>query len=186
MDSQVLFPIFLVLSLAELIFELGLSRRNSAALVARGAVEVAPRTLPVMTALYVLMYAGAWTEYVYLRKPVPASWFAGFAALYLAAKVLKFWAVTSLGPYWTMKVLVVPGARAVTSGPYRWIRHPNYIAVLMEIAGTTLPGKAFWTCSVVLALFCAVLYYRIRSEENALSGHTDYSDSMAMKRRFLP
>lgn len=185
MAGRFLFPAFLLLSLVELIFEVRLSRRNSAALVKQGAVEAAPATLPIMTGLYVLMYIGALAEYIYMKREIPWVWFSGFVALYLAAKALKFWAVSSLGPCWTMKVLVVPGSKAVTTGPYRWIRHPNYWAVLMEIAGTTLPGKALWTCALVLALFCGVLYYRIRSEENALAGHTDYSKSMAGKRRFF-
>ena len=184
--TRLLFPAFLLVSIVELIFEVRLSRRNSAALVRQGALNVAPRTLPIMTALYVLMYAGTWLEYLYLRMPVSLSWFAGAGAVYIAAKLLKFWAVRSLGPYWTMKVLVLPGSKTVTTGPYRWIRHPNYVAVLMEIAGTTLAGRAFWTCMTVLALFCVVLYYRIRVEEDTLAGHTDYANSMTMKRRFLP
>ena len=185
MAARFLFPAFLLLSLVELIFEVRLSRRNSAELVKQGAIQIAPATLPIMTALYVLMYVGAFAEFFYGKREIPWIWFTGFVALYLAAKALKFWAVSSLGPYWTMKVLVVPGSKTVTAGPYRWIRHPNYAAVLMEIAGTTLPGKALWTCVLVLALFCGVLYYRIRSEENALAGHTDYSKSMARKRRFF-
>ncbi|HSP07335.1 MAG TPA: hypothetical protein VLR94_09165, partial [Acidobacteriota bacterium] len=103
MAGRFLFPAFLLLSLVELIFEVRLSRRNSAELVKRGAVEAAPATLPIMTALYVLMYVGALAESIYMKREIPWVWFSCFAALYLAAKALKLWAVSSLGPYWTMK-----------------------------------------------------------------------------------
>lgn len=186
MAAQRLFPAFLLFTLIELIFEVKLSNRNSRKLQQQGAVEVCHGTLPLMTALYVLMYVGAVFEFFYFKRDVSTTWFAGFVAIYAAAKALKFWAVASLGPFWTMRVLVVPGAKAVVTGPYRWIRHPNYVAVLMEIAGTTLPGKAVWTCLTVLVLFCIVLYHRIRREEEALTGHTDYSGSMSGKRRFVP
>lgn len=184
--QQILFPIFLILTLIELGFEVRLSRRNSKNLLKQGAREIAPGTLPLMTALYVLMYAGAICEFLWLRKSISVPVFCGFGVLYAGAKALKYWAVKSLGPFWTMKVLIVPGSHAVVSGPYRWIRHPNYVAVLMEIAGTTLSGKAYITCLGVLVLFSIVLYHRIRREEEALAGYTDYSGSMAGKRRFVP
>lgn len=181
-----LYPVFLLCTLIELMFEIRLSRRNSTELLRQGAKEIAPGILRIMIGLYVLIYIGSVIEYYISHSSVTLSWFAGFLGLYAAAKALKFWAVSSLGRFWTMRVLVVPGSSAVTTGPYRWIRHPNYVAVLGEIAGTTLPGRAVWTCLTVLALFGVALYYRIRSEEKALADCTDYSRSMAAKRRFLP
>ena len=178
--------IFLAITALELGYEVRVSRRNSAELLRRGAVDVAPAILPLMTTLYAAMYAGAALEFHLRGGILSPLTFAAFLALYVAGKGLKFWAVTSLGGYWTMKVLVVPGSKVVTRGPYRYVRHPNYIAVLMEIAGTTLAGNAWITCAVILALFSIVLYYRIRSEEQALAGHTDYTEAMAAKRRFLP
>jgi methyltransferase len=184
--AYLLFPSFLLATLIELIFEMRLSKHNSEKLLQQGAVEYAAGTLPFMAGLYVLMYVGAIAEFFFLKRPIPVSWFAGFLLLYVAAKALKFWAVHTLGRYWTMKVLIVPGTKTVDSGPYRWVRHPNYVAVLMEIAGTTLPGKALWTCLGVLVLFSFVLYHRIRLEEEALTRQTDYSGAMGKKRRFVP
>ena len=178
--------IFLGISLVELGFEVAISRRNSAALIRKGAREIAPRILPAMTAIYVFMYPASAAEFYFLRTPVSVSWFLGFLALYIAAKALKFWAIKSLGEFWTMKVLVVPGSTVVTRGPYRYVRHPNYIAVLAEIVATTMAGRCWITCVSILVLFSTVLYYRIRSEEDALAGHTDYSSSMAARGRFLP
>jgi methyltransferase len=178
--------IFLAASLVELGFEVAISRRNSAALIRKGARDIAPWILPIMSAIYVLMYAGSAAEFYFLRDPVSFSWLVGFLMLYIVAKALKFWAISSLGEFWTMKVLVVPGSTVVTRGPYRYVRHPNYIAVMAEIVATTMAGRCWITCVSILVLFSTVLYYRIRSEEDALAGHTDYSRSMAARRRFLP
>src|SRR4051812_37042615 len=128
-----LYPAFLIVSIVELLFEVRISRRNSTALLKEGAKEVSPRTLPAMTALYVVMYGAGLIEHYSAKRNVSIMWFAAFLALYATAKALKAWAVTSLGRYWTMKVLIVPGTQVVTSGPYRWIRHPNYISVILEI-----------------------------------------------------
>lgn len=181
-----LYEAFLVVNAIEMIWESRISARNSAALAARGAKEIAPRILAIMIFLYILMYVGSFLEYTLMNRQIPGWWFGLFLFLFAAAKLLKSWAVRSLGVFWTMKVLVVPGAAAVQTGPYRFIRHPNYIAVLLEIAATTLLGKAFLTAAVVLALFSAVLYFRIRSEEAALAQYTDYAGKTASIGRFIP
>jgi methyltransferase len=180
-----IYPIFLLINAIEMIWETVISTRNSRALIQRGAVEVSPKILPFMVALYVLLFAGSLLEYFYFPKNLSYWWFGGFVMLYLAAKGLKYWAVSSLGPFWTMKVLVVPGSHAVTTGPYRYIRHPNYVAVLLEIAATALAGKSYVTFLVVFTSFLVVLHYRIQTEERALEHHTDYQERMMMKRRFL-
>jgi len=177
-----LYIAFLLITAIEMLCEVYLSHRNSAVLVDRGAIEIAPRILPVMTVLYVVMYAGSWAEYALSPKHISVLWATGFGFLFIAAKALKFWAIKSLGALWTMRVLIVPGTRVITSGPYRWIKHPNYVAVLMEIAGTTLLGKCYVTGASVLSLFFVVVYYRIRVEEHALSELTEYPVAM---RRYM-
>ncbi|HET6266648.1 MAG TPA: isoprenylcysteine carboxylmethyltransferase family protein [Acidobacteriota bacterium] len=181
-----LYLAFLVLNAIEMLYEVRVSQRNSAALLAQGAIEIAPKILPVMTALYLLMYAGSFSEYWFFARPISALWAASYFSLFCAAKLLKFWSVRSLGKFWTMRVLVVPGSHAVTSGPYRWMRHPNYLAVLMEIAATTLLGKCIITCAIVLISFAATLVFRIRSEEAALIRYTDYRTAMPDLRRLAP
>lgn len=181
-----LYPIFLLIALIEMLGEIRISAGNSARLLQEGAVDVAPAILPIMAVIFVLMYTGSFLEYFLMSRDVSMWWFTIFLGVFLSAKGLKFWAVSALGRYWTMKVLIVPESKVITTGPYRWIRHPNYVAVLMEIAGTTLTGKNFITFAFVFVSFAIVLYCRIRVEEKALLKNTNYSEEMISRRRFLP
>lgn len=176
---------FLVLNAIEMLWEVRVSSRNSAALLQRGAIEVAPALLPVMTMIYIVMYIGSGWEHIHLSRHISPAWALSFLALFVLAKLLKLWAVTSLGPNWTMRVLIVPGSRVVVHGPYKWMRHPNYVAVLLEIAATTLLGRCYWTFATVWSAFIIVLFFRIRAEETALLADTDYAAQMTHKKRFL-
>lgn len=181
-----LYVYFLALSALEILGETWISARNSRALLQRGAVEIAPALLSIMTLLYGLMYFGSMVEYFFVPRNISLGWAVIFASLYGLAKIIKFWAIASLGSYWTMRVLILPKSEVVTAGPYKWIRHPNYVAVLMEIAATTLIGKSFYTFLVVIVLFSVTLVFRIRQEEAALEKYSDYRGRMGMRRRFLP
>jgi len=171
---SLLYPAFLLITALEMLWEASISARNSAQLVQRGAIEIQPRVFPLMVLLYVLLYTGSLLEFWFVRRQTSAIWMLLFAALFLIAKGIKFWAVSSLGSFWTMKVLIVPGSKTVSTGPYKWIRHPNYIAVLMEITAIALFGKSFVSFAVVFLSFCLILFFRISAEESALRKYTDY------------
>jgi len=179
------YTIFLTAAILEMIWEVRISQKNSAELLKSGAVEVSKKTLPVMTVIYLLTFAGAYFENMRQRPVIGVSWALTFSLMFLGAKLLKLWAVRTLGRFWTMRVLIVPGSKAVATGPYRWIRHPNYVAVLLELAAIPLLGKAFLVFLFAFLSFSGVLYFRIRSEETGLLQHTDYRNSMHDKRRFI-
>jgi methyltransferase len=181
-----LYVYFLAFNLLEMLVECWISARNSKALLQKGAVEIASFILPVMASLYGLMYVGCVTEYLFLGREISLAWAFSLGVLFCLAKALKFWAIASLGSLWTMRVLILPESKVVTVGPYRWIRHPNYVAVLAEIAATTLIGKCFYTFAIVIILFSVTLVFRIQYEERALKEYTDYGDQMAIRHRFLP
>jgi methyltransferase len=92
---------------------------------------------------------------------------AGFG-VFVAAKVLKYWAIGTLGGRWTFKVLVPPGSTRILAGPYRWLRHPNYVAVLGELAGMALMAQAAIAGPLAILVFGALILRRIRVEERAL------------------
>jgi methyltransferase len=181
-----IYPAFVLLILVESLVEAAISRKNSSALIARGAIDVAPYLLPLMVVLYILQFAGSVFEYYKAAREVSLNWLIIFGSIVLVAKALKFWAISSLGSFWTMKVLIVPGSAAVTKGPYRWVRHPNYIAVVTESLALPLMGKAYITTLGVALVFSCLLFLRIRAEEQALMQYTDYAKTMATKRRFIP
>jgi len=181
-----LYPLFLLVTALEMLWETRISSRNSIALKQKGAVEISPSILWVLVVMYIVMYIGSFLEYEVAPKEIAGSWALIFGGIFLSAKGLKFWAVGTLGPFWTMRVLILPQGSVVTSGPYRFIRHPNYVAVWMEVAAIPLLGKSFVTFLIVFLWCAAVLFFRIKREEEALMKLTDYSEAMKSKKRFFP
>jgi methyltransferase len=144
-----------------------LSRVNEIALRKQGAVEPPEDVYRTMQWAYPAAFAamaieGAW------RGPSPVPALAAGLAVFGLAKALKMWAITSLGERWSFRVLVLPGRALVTSGPYRWMRHPNYLAVLGEILGVALTVWAPVTGAIALVGFGALVRQRIAIEERAL------------------
>ncbi len=148
--------------------ELVVARRNMRIARSHGAVEFGRRHYPVIVSLHTGLLAGALAE-VWLRQPVVPVGFAGtMLVLVVAAQVLRWWCIATLGPQWNTRVLIIPGARRVRHGPYRWLRHPNYLAVIIEGAALPLVGGAWITAIVFAAANFALLSWRIRVENNAL------------------
>lgn len=148
------------------------SRINERTLRARGAIEPPGDVYAAMAILYpagfVLMAIEGWVRTV---DTGPLFW-TGTAAFALA-KALKLWAIGSLGPYWSFRVLVVPGAPLVTRGPYRFLRHPNYVAVAGELAGVALMTTALVAGAIAVVGFSLVMRRRIVVEERALGMRAD-------------
>jgi methyltransferase len=147
--------------------EAALSAHNAAVLVARGAVEPPDDVYATMRWAYPLGFVVMGVEGA-LTGPAPPNLLATGLILFGAAKALKAWAIASLGPRWTFRVLVPPGDALVTRGPYRLLRHPNYLAVLGEIAGVALTVWAPITGTLTLLGFGWLLARRIAVEDRAL------------------
>jgi methyltransferase len=170
----------------ERLVELRISRRHARWALARGGVEVGQRHFRVMKLLHGAFLAACAAEVVLLARPfVPAlGW--PMLGLALAAQALRYWAIASLGRRWNVRVIVVPGAPAVTRGPYRWLRHPNYLAVALEGVAVPLVHSAWWTALGFSLANAALLAVRIRCEERALAQHCDYDARLGGVHRFLP
>ncbi|MDR6953211.1 methyltransferase [Ancylobacter sp. 3268] len=142
--------------------ELVLARRNTARLKAAGAVERAPEHYPYMVALHAAWLVGLWV--LAPGRPVNVWLLAAYAVL----QVLRAWVLATLGPRWTTRIVILPGARLVREGPYRFLSHPNYLVVVGEIALLPLMFGLVWYGVLFSALNALVLTVRIRAENAAL------------------
>jgi methyltransferase len=157
----------LAAALGIMLGELMLSRSNEQILRRRGAVEPGGDVYRALAWAYPMMFVAMAIEGAVTVPPTVAVRVLG-VLVFLAAKTVKFWAMSTLGPRWTYRVLVPPDASLVTSGPYSWVRHPNYVAVFGEIAGFAMVVGAPLTGAISLVAFGALVRKRIRVEDKAL------------------
>ncbi|MFV0131330.1 isoprenylcysteine carboxyl methyltransferase family protein [Streptomyces sp. HMX112] len=153
---------------AERVAELVVARRNARWSLARGAVESGRRHYPVMVALHTGLLAGCLGEVWALGQPFHPVLGWSMLAVTAAAQGLRWWCVFTLGPRWNTRVLVLPGLRLVCAGPYRWLRHPNYVAVVAEGLALPLVHGAWLTATLFTVGNAALLTVRVRCEERAL------------------
>jgi methyltransferase len=162
---------YLLLILAvgvERIAELIVARRNLARSLARGGHEVGFAQYPFMVALHAGLLAGAVAEVWFGDRPF-LPWLGWpMLAVVVAAQGLRWWCIRTLGSHWNTRIVVVPGAPRITSGPYRWLRHPNYVAVVAEGVALPLVHTAWITALTFTVLNAALLTVRIRVEDAAL------------------
>jgi methyltransferase len=159
--------IIVALVAMERIAELVRARHNTRALLARGGVEVGSGHYPLLVLLH-----GAWLAALLYAVPTDTvpSW--GWLGIFVLLQALRIWVLASLGPYWTTRIITLPGAPLVRSGPYRFLRHPNYVVVVAEIAVLPLVFGAWRIALVFSALNLALLAWRIRLEQQALAPRT--------------
>ncbi len=156
--------VILALVVLQRLIEIVYAERNTRALLARGAVEVGRAHYP----LIVLLHA-AWLAAIVFFLPESATIHWLPLVLFILLQLGRVWVIATLGPYWTTRIITLPGAPLVRAGPYRFVRHPNYLVVAGEIAMLPL---AFGEVAVAIAftiLNAAMLAWRIRQEDAALA-----------------
>lgn len=153
----------------ERLAELVLAQRNLAWSRVRGGVEVGASHYPVMVALHLALLVGCVVEVAVMQRPfIPAlGW--PMLALVIAAQGLRWWCITTLGRQWNTRVVVIPGATRIDGGPYRWISHPNYVAVAIEGLALPLVHSAWVTALAFTTLNAALLSTRVSVENSALA-----------------
>ena len=149
---------------AERLAELWFARRNTAALLSRGAHEVASAHYPAIVLLHALWLVGLWL--FGWTRPLNPIWLVCFLVL----QVLRIWTLMTLGRRWTTRIIVLPGAPIAANGPYRFFSHPNYLVVVGEIAVLPLCLGLPWFALALSAANAVVLSIRIRAENAALIG----------------
>jgi methyltransferase len=158
-------PILVVVALVALqrLIELLIARRNTARLLARGAVEHGAGQYPLIVALH-----AAWLAALLLVVPADRWPHPVLLGLFLLLQPLRIWCIRSLGGRWTTRVIVLPGAPPVRRGPYRWLAHPNYLIVTAEIALLPLAFGAWRTALLFSLLNALLLRVRLAVENRAL------------------
>ncbi len=152
---------------AQRLFELVLARGNERRARARGAVERGRGHYPFIVVLHVSWLVSTLVEGILRGPDLPAYWPVPLA-LFLLVQPLRYWAVFSLGERWNTKILIVPGEKPVSRGPYKYLDHPNYVVVAVEILAFPLIFGAWVTALVFTVLNAAILSVRIREENRAL------------------
>jgi methyltransferase len=176
------YPLLLTLVGLQRLRELALSSRLERNL--EGGRQAAARSYPVMVALHVALFAAPLCELaVWRRRPrAPVLWVGVLGG----ATALRWWCIHTLGPAWNARALVPSDLRPVTTGPYRFVRHPNYLAGALEFLALPLAGGAWLSAVVLSALNGLVLWDRIREEERLLARVPGYEEAFRGRARLIP
>lgn len=181
--------IFLLLVIAlgiQRLYELHLSARNERRILESGGHEYEPNQFRVMRVLHIAWFIAMLIEVFGLQRTFhPAlALLAGF--VFVAGQVLRYTAIYTLRDRWTVRVMVLPGVEPIQQGIYRFIRHPNYLGVMLEIGAVPLIHSAYLTAIFFSIANALLLTWRIQTEEAALKEHNNYERAFARRPRFLP
>ena len=169
MSSQAWYAVLVLVVVAARLVELSVAQRHLRWAREQGAVEHGAGHYPVMVLLHSAFLVGCLVEVPLADRPF-LPWLGWpMLAVLVGAHVLRWWCIRSLGNQWNTRVLIVPGLPLVTRGPYRWLKHPNYVAVVVEIVALPLVHTAWVTALVVTVANAALLTVRIRTENAALA-----------------
>ncbi len=184
-DSRVLYTALVAAVAAARLAELAVAGENRQRLLARGGVEAGAGHYPAMVALHAAWLLACPAEVWLLRRPLLPPLAVAMLALTGAAMALRYWVISTLGGRggrWTTRIVVLPGAPPVDSGPFRLLRHPNYLAVAVEVLALPLVHTAWLTAIVFTAANSALLAVRIRAEERALAWAADQAETRYQPR----
>jgi methyltransferase len=168
------------------IYELQISRRHQREMIAHGASKVVDPVFRPMVLLHTAVLAGAAFEVVFFRRPFYPVLAAVCFVIFLAANVVRWWVIRTLGEHWNVEVMNSTGLGVITTGPFRYVRHPNYAAVFVEMLALPLIHSAWIIAGMGSAAHILVLSRRINTEERVLFSDARYREAMYGKPRFLP
>ena len=177
----------LLLAVAALrIVELQISKRHQERIVADGGSKITDPKFRWMVLLHTLVLIGAAVEVVFLRRPfIPILATISFA-LFLVANAVRWWVIRTLGEHWNVQVMDSTKLGVITTGPFRYVRHPNYAAVFLEMFFLPLIHTAWITAIVGSIAHAIVLSQRLSTEEKVLFADPGYRAAMSSKPRFVP
>jgi methyltransferase len=168
------------------LFELRISRRNQRQLEKQGVRKIAEAHFRWMVFVHAGVLAGAAAEVMLLRRPLIPALAVTMGVLFGFANALRWWVIRTLAGHWNVEVMASSRVGVVTSGPYRWVRHPNYAAVVIELFALPMMHTAWITALAGTLANLEILRRRVQVEEGVLMSNPAYRVTMGAKPRFLP
>ncbi len=184
--SAVLYTLLLSAVGLERLLELRISYRRQHELASRGIMKVPEQRFHWMVLLHAGVLLGAGLEVWLLKRPFTAALSLPMGFIFLVATALRWWVIRTMAEHWNVQVMNSISLGVVTTGPFRWIRHPNYLAVMLELGALPLVHGAWVTAVVASLANCWVLSQRLAIEEAVLFTHPAYRAVFGQKPRFVP
>lgn len=179
------FIIFIGFIILQRLTELVVAKRNEEWMKSKGAIEFGKEHYPAMVLIHASFFIVFIFEVIYFNKSLSLYW-PILLALFLITQAMRIWALTSLGKFWNTKIIILPGADVVKKGPYKIIKHPNYLIVALELIVIPLMYNAYITLATFTLLNIVILSIRIPAEERALRELTKYESEFGNHGRFVP
>ncbi len=176
-----IFGIVLSIIILQRIIELSIAKRNEKWMKSQGAFEAGASHYPYMVAMHVFFFITLITEVLFFPRELSSIW-PIYLGIFLAAQLLRVWCLASLGKFWNTKIIVLPSAKVIRRGPYKWLRHPNYIIVATELLVLPLLFNAVYTAVVFSLLNIWMMSVRIPAEEKALKEATNYTKEFQLNK----
>ncbi|MBU8879022.1 isoprenylcysteine carboxyl methyltransferase family protein [Bacillus sp. FJAT-29790] len=170
------FAIFVAFIIFQRVSELCIAKKNERWMKQQGALEFGQSHYPFIVLVHCLFFVSFICEVLVLNKGLSLSW-PVLLALFLLTQAGRLWALASLGSYWNTKIIVLPNAKIVKKGPYRFVKHPNYIIVTAELIIIPLMFQAYFTAFLFTIFNAVILMIRIPAEEKALRQLTQYEEA---------
>ena len=174
------FIIIITVVIIQRLVELMIARRNEKWMLRQGAYESGARHYPLMVMMHIAFFLSLLLEVSIGNRTLSPFWIA-LLTLFILAQVVRIWCLASLGRFWNTKIIILPGADVVKKGPYRFIRHPNYLIVTTELLVLPLLFSAYFTAILFSLLNVWMLSVRIPVEEKALKEATNYEEKFPLK-----
>lgn len=168
-----MFWVVFIFVICQRIAELFIARRNEKWILANGGTEVGQEHYKLIVSVHVFFFLSLLFEVLYFEKEL-SPFFPVLFSLFIVTQLGRLWALSSLGKFWNTKIMILPNHEIVSKGPYKFIKHPNYLIVILEIMLLPLMFEAYVTACVCSILNLIVLSIRIPIEERALQEFTNY------------
>lgn len=176
----------LVLVGIERLGEVAVSRRNQNKMRAQGAQKIREPHFPWLVAFHTFVLIAAGAEVLFLHRPLIPALAIAMLALFVASNLIRYWVIYLLADLWNIQIMDSGRIGIITSGPYRWVRHPNYVGVVLEVFSLPMIHTAWITAIAGTLGYFEILRRRIKIEDQVLMANPAYREAMGNKPKFFP